>query len=114
MPDKPIKKFLGWRIWYDTGEIYSSGESKWEELPYDGILVKMLYYEGGGKQIQQGVDYYYVAKHHSGEEIHGCGMDKDRIPERYPSAIIKYGRWAPDQFYRGVVNAAMRSIWENK
>ena len=102
---------MSWRAWFDNDSIYTSRDSKSADLPGDGLLVRMLYYEGGGKQIQQGVDFYYEAPHSSGESILGCGMDKDEIEERYPGAIIIRGRWAPDEYYKRIVAEAMASVW---
>lgn len=103
--------FLGWRCWYSDGEVYSSDEYEWEELPDDGLLVRMLYFEDGYREIQQGMDYFYVAPHHSGEPIFGAGMDKDEIEERYPDAVIVRGKWAPHDYYRNIVDEAMSSEW---
>lgn len=77
-------------------------------MPVDGVLVRMLYYSDGTKQIQQGLDYYYEANHPGGM-IRGAGMDKDKIPERYPNAIIKTGMWVNDEYYLNVVKEAMES-----
>lgn len=100
-----------WRAWYDDGRVFGSDTINWEDAPDDGLLVKILYYPTGGKQIQQGVDYYYEVVTRVGL-VQGAGMSKDEIPARYPGAAIKRGRWAPDTFYRGVVDAAMASTWE--
>lgn len=106
-------KYLGQRVWFIDGAVYSSQRFHWADLPYDGLLVRMLYYEGGGKQIQQGTSYYYEAPHHSGEVIRGAGMDADDIERRYPGAVIKRGQWAPDEYYRKVVDEAMASTWND-
>lgn len=102
---------LGWRTWYDDGTVYSSKDYEWKDIPDDGVLVRMLYFEGGGKEIQQGMNFYYIAKHHSGEEIVGCGMDSDEIHKRYQDPIIKRGRWAPTIYYRKIVDDAITSDW---
>lgn len=105
-------KFLGWRCWYDDGTIYNSRNHKWVDLPEDGVLVKILYYANGGKQVQHGMDFYYEAPHCCGDSIRGTAMPNDDVGNRYPSAEVKRGRWAPDEFYRQIVEEAMISTWE--
>ncbi len=104
---------LGWRCWYDDGSVYSSKESEWADLPDDGLLIRMIYYEGGGKQIQSGSDYFYEAPHFSGEPILGEGKNLNNIETRYPGAIIKKGRWAPDGYFRNLVDESMKRTWDD-
>ncbi len=103
------KEYLGQRIWYSDGTVTTD---KWEDIPDDGILIKMLYYSDDTKQIQHGMDFYYESPHHSGELIRGTGMAKDEIAQRYPDAIIKRGQWAPDEYYKKILEEAMASTWE--
>ena len=103
---------VGWRVWYDDGAICDSNSFAWVDLPDDGVLVKMVYYDNGTKQIQQGADYFFIATHHSGEEIHANSTKTiSEIEARYESPIIKKGRWAPDGYYQKIVAAAMSSEW---
>ena len=104
-----MRAYIRWRVWYDDGAIYASDEHSWADLPDDGVLVRIIYYADGTKQIQQGTDYYYEAPHFSGEPVLGAGMDKDEIEKRYPGAIIKRGRWCPDEFYKKIVAEAFKS-----
>jgi hypothetical protein len=83
---------------------------RWEDLPDDGLLCKMIYYKDGTKQVQHGLDFYYEAPHHAGI-IQGAGMCRDEIEDRYPGAVIKRGRWAPDNYYRVVMQIAHNSRW---
>lgn len=101
-------KFLGQRVWYSDGLVTTD---PWEDIPEDGVLVRILYYEQG-KQIQQGMDYYYEAKHYSGEIIRGTGMQLDDIENRYIDAVIKRGIWSPDEYYKGIVAEAMESTYD--
>ena len=101
-----MNKYLGQRVWFTDGLVTTD---PWEEMPDDGVLIRMLYYESG-KQIQHGLDFYYEAAHHSGV-IRGAGMEKDKIEKRYPDAVIKRGIWAPDEYYQAILEEAMNSIW---
>jgi hypothetical protein len=100
---------LGQRVWFLDGSVYVN---EWDKMPDDGVLIRMIYYLDGTKQIQQGLDYYYEAPHFSGV-IRGAGMDKDEIVKRYQSAVIKRGIWAPDEYYSKIVQEAMASTWEH-
>lgn len=100
---------IAWRVWFDDGSEYNSRDHVWADCPDDGVLVRMLYYRDGSRQIQNGLDYYYQAPHFSGESIYGAGGSKDNIEKRYPDAVIKRGRWAPDDYYREIVDKAFAS-----
>jgi hypothetical protein len=107
-----MNKFIGWRMWFwdgssVEGETWEDAVSTAEQYP-DDVLVRMLYYEGGGTQIQQGMDYYFVAPHPSGEYVYGTSNDlPETIIDRYPGVIIQSGKWAPDDFYRKIVSEAV-------
>jgi hypothetical protein len=100
----------GWRIWFDDGRVYQSSTDKWEELPDDGVLVRMLYFTDGTKQIQCGNDFYYEAPHPQGT-IYGAANEAFWDPKRYPGAIVKRGRWAPDAYFKRIHDAAFDSVW---
>ena len=105
-------RVIGWRVWYDTGEIYDSASFKWSGLPDDGVLIKMIYYSDNTRQIQQGADYFFIAEHHSGEEIHANSTKSiSEIEARYQNPVIKKGRWTPDEYYQKIVAEAMSSEW---
>lgn len=104
LPDSQI--VIGHRVWYSDGAVLTD---PWEELPDDGILIKMLYFKDGTKEIQHGLDFYYEAPHPSGGIIRGAGMKEDQIVDRYPGAIIKRGIWSPNEFYHKAVEEAMAS-----
>ena len=72
----------------------------------------MIYYERGGKQVQHGMEWYYEAPHHAGV-IRGASSDPpEQISKRYPGAVLKRGRWAPDDWYREVMATAHAATWE--
>lgn len=100
-----------WRVWYDDGSVYNSGKHVWTDLPDDGFLIRIIYDKTGiGKEIQMGMDYYYEAPHESGYPILGSGNDSDAIEERYPDAVIKRGRWAPNEVWEPTLAEAMASV----
>ena len=66
-----MKIYVGQRVWFSNGLVTTHA---WEEMPDDGILIRMLYYSDDTKQIQHGMDFYYESQHHSVEPIRGSGM----------------------------------------
>ncbi len=100
-------KYLGQRVWFADGTISTA---EWDEMPEDGVVIRILYFADGTKQIQHGVDYYYESESEHGT-IQGAGMDKDQIPERYLNAIIKRGKWINDEYYQEILEEAMASTW---
>ena len=106
-------EYQGWRAWFDDGSVYDSEETpEWSQVPEDAVLVRIIYYTDGTRQIQQGLGYYYEAPHHSGESIFGAGSNRREIRRRYPGAVLKRGRWAPDDYYRAAVACALSSPWK--
>ena len=105
---------IGWRCWYCDGSTYSGRTLEdCAVVPNDGVLVRMIYSENGGKEIQHGTRYYYAAPHVSGGVVYDNDNDEpDEIRRRYPGAVVMRGKRAPDNFYRQVVDEAMRSSWE--
>lgn len=111
MSEEP-RTTLGWRCWYDDDSVYDSRTTAWADLPDDGLLVKMIYYSDGTRQVQQN-SFYFEAEHHSGEPIRGTFEFEADVRTRYRNPVIKKGRWAPDDYYRKVVTAAMASKWDD-
>lgn len=107
------RSYAGWRVWYETGEVYDSKSSEWRSLPDDGVYLKVVYYSDGTRQLQQ-ADRYFVAPHFSSEDIHGTCNDSnyEETKRRYPGAVFKRGKWGPDDYYRKIVDEALDSVWE--
>ena len=97
-------KVLGWRAWYDTGKVYSSKETAWEDLPGDGVLAVRLYFD---QQAPDGTplarvmlggtgDYYFCAPGPQGP-VYGCNNDQpEETGQRYPGASLKRGKWTDE------------------
>ncbi len=102
---------MGWRAWFDNGLTYDSRSTSWADVPDDGCQVRMLFFADGSKQVQHGADYYYDAPHPAGT-IHGSTSDLlHELQARYPGAIVKRGRWAPDDWYHDIMAEAHASTW---
>jgi adenylate kinase family enzyme len=97
------------------GTVYSSREcfsfSDIPDNPQNGVLVRMLYYSDGTRQVQQGVEFFYESEHPSGEPVRGTAEFESDIRTRYRNPIIRQGQWAPDEFYDRIVKEAMETCW---
>lgn len=109
-------RVAAWKVWYADGSRHvGTTPEAWAELPADGVLVVMLYYDEHAetpphvrlRRIMQGNDSYWLQP---GEPDHIYGQSNDppgAIRERYPGAMVKLGRWADDGTYKEVEQAAM-------
>lgn len=104
----------GWRAWYDDGLVYDSNRHKWEDLPNEGLLVKMIYYDDGTKQIQT-ADWYIEAPHPKGIIRRTCRDEQEtEMRKKYPAGVFKKGDWTVDEWQSEVVDLAMATTWETK
>jgi len=109
------KTIIGWKIWaidlpnQKKIETYISQETKWINLPKDGILAIVLFESTlrpdnfHTKRILKGSDYYFKALTADNNEIFGSDIDnrernilKD-ISERYLHPIVLKGIWTTDE-----------------
>lgn len=105
-------KVVGWRAWYDDGKVYDSESQAWSTLPDDGLLVKVIYYDDGTKQIQTG-DWYFEAPHPYGVVRRTCSDgEKAEMEERYPQAVFVRGYWTVDEWFYQVRDLAMVTTWQ--
>lgn len=86
---------MQWRAYFVDGARYSSGETKPEQLPADGVLGIVKYKPErtqAGKpyrEILSGYDHYFFWR---GEWFGNSDTRKD-IERRYPGALILRGKW---------------------
>lgn len=102
-------KVIGWRAWYADGSKYDSAAIQWKDLPDDGVLVIMLYFDNKTRRIMDGSSCYFRTRHESGEFIYG---ENDDSPEenrkRYGESIsLKKGKWTTEKFMRDSQKEAM-------
>lgn len=95
----------GWRAYYTDGRAFDSATHDWVDLPDDGLLVLVIYYDrwSGDGTVQQrmtldGDDHYF---HVPGTELFGCNNDPiEEIERRFPGAVVKRGKWTEaTEFY---------------
>lgn len=106
---------VGWKAYMVTGQVYAGRTlADWRDLPDDGVLVVMLYYDKFCTQgqtryrrILQGNDWYFIAPGVL-DQVYGHGNESpDEIARRYPGAVVKRGQWTDDTHYQQVVAIAL-------
>lgn len=109
------KVIVGWKAWYSDGKKYGGKTlSDWKQLPDDGLLIVMLYYNRFStdgtlryKRIMMGNDFYWC---HPGnmDNIYAQGDEGEtEIKKRYPQASIKRGAWTDDAHFQMIIDQAM-------
>lgn len=104
-------KVIGWRAWYANGSEYDSAVTRWEDLPDDGVLVVMLYFDDKTRRIMDSSDWYFRIRHKSGDFIYG---ENNGSPEenkkRYGESIsLKRGKWTTEKLMRDSQKEAMQT-----
>lgn len=92
---------IKWTVWYDGGRRFDSSDTRWEDLPDDGVLYVAVKRTQGYMGLC-GSDYYFK----SGEIV---GMNNDPPEDtlaRYPGAVLKRGRWTTEDEMRDVETLA--------
>lgn len=96
-------KVIGWRAWYADGSKYDSKTTNWRDLPDDGVLIIVLYFDDkrpDGKplrRINSGVDWYFKARGLKGS-IYGLNNDtSEENKKRYgEDVLLKQGKWTDE------------------
>lgn len=90
-----IPQITGWRVYYADGTIFTSKTTiVWSDVPSDGALGLVVFFDDGTKRRITGGDYYFIdmasAKY---------GMDKGQgadLALKYPGAFLVRGMWTND------------------
>ncbi len=113
-------KVIGWKAWYTDGSVYDSKQTIWQDLPDDGAVSVVLYFDEvdhSGKPIRrtlEGSDYYFMAPGLN-DNIYGESFAQVRydvvkdIARRHPGASIKRGKWTDDETMRRISKEAQEA-----
>lgn len=110
-------KVIGWRAWYADGSKYDSETTEWRDLPDDGVLIIVLYFDDkrpDGKplrRINSGVDWYFKATGLKGS-IYGLNNDTpEENKKRYGEDIsLKQGKWTDEPIMYQAEKEAMEAV----
>lgn len=98
-------ELIGWVVLYDDGMERSSHDTKWEELPADGVLAVIEFYDNGKRVVHHSRDYYVLdnGKAYGTNNIH---------PYLHKLGTIKFGRWSKDSFFHTVLKKADKYVFD--
>jgi hypothetical protein len=97
---------MKWRIYYDDGSMFDSGQGGPEDAPGHGVVCIVQPDEEIGRTIMQGWDWYYF---HEGDgnwwgcDIHGL---TDRLTHRLPVRAVCEGRTVATERFRQILRLA--------
>ena len=102
-------KVIGWRAWYADDSKYNSKDTKWNDLPDDGVIVIVLYFDNKTRRIMDGSDWYFRARHKSGDFIYGENNDSpEENKKRYGENIsLKRAKWTTEKIMYASQKEAM-------
>lgn len=110
-------KVIGWRVWYADESNYDSKNTSWNDLPDDGVLIIVLYFDENrpdGKplrRINSGVDWYFRARGLK-DFIYGQNNDSpEENKKRYGDNIsLKRGKWTDEPTMHQVEKEASEAL----
>lgn len=89
---------IGWKAWYTGGRKFDSSRTAWADLPDDGALAIVIYFDERSadrlpqRRIMTGSDYYF-----RDGDIYGQNNETaEDNRRRYPNASFKRGKWTTD------------------
>ena len=109
------REVLGLMAWYDGGQIFKVVTPlDFAELPDDGVLEIVVYFDDGRRNFLGAMDYYFYAPHADGP-IYGSDIHTtaDEIRRRYPGAVVKRGKWVPEATMARVTAEALDAKWDS-
>lgn len=100
----------GWKAWYADGNIYSSSEISWKELPESGMLGVVVFLNPPYREIVSGGDWYYLDddSHPSCTDTHEEWGEWVSKPDAPPDEI-KQGEGVADEQWSKIQTEMMES-----
>ena len=109
-------KTIGWIIYVDDGSkivVCRSDQTSWEKLPLDGWVECMIYKEGCYRESLMGYDHYFKAPHRDGDIYASSNDTIEEIQARYPGAVVRRGKWVPNETLELVRNMSVGDSLED-
>jgi hypothetical protein len=107
---------VGWKAWYTRYRVYSSDIHTWEELPKEGVLVVLIYFDEKDtagdhyREIIKGRRRYFKAIGSANNEFYkGSLWNEAKILRTYDTKEewIKEGIWDDDATMETVIAEAL-------
>jgi hypothetical protein len=93
-----------WRIYYDNGSTFDSGDGPWSEAPVDGVIC-IAVKDREKIKFYSGADYYWRFKDGSIADTSDLG------PLLRTLGVIKFGRFTSNRNHERVMQRA-RDEWK--
>ena len=106
-----------WKAWYTQNRVYRSSVDNWEDLPKEGILLLLIFFDeraahgGRYKEIIHGNRRYFKSIGSSGSEFFkGSLWNEKKLLKTYDTKPewIKEGIYDDDETIKLIVNEALR------
>ncbi len=108
MPTALPLKVIGWSVWYEDS-FYTSHDTRWGDLPDDGVQVMYLYKSDGRRLHCSGDSSYF----HVPPDVWGSNRDEpNEVRKRYPGAIVKRGKWTSLEKLQAIEKKAVDYQWQ--
>lgn len=92
-------KLIGWKVFYDDGREFSSKDHDWKDLPTDGVLAVVEFYDDGTKEVHDSKDYYVLD---DGKAF----ATNDLRPYLAKIGTVKFGRWSKNSLFNKILAKA--------
>ena len=107
-----VTSVIGWKAWYQDGAMYSSRHTSWADLPDDGVVLVLLYFDATTEQgeslrrYMEGDNWYFMAPGPDGPIYGHNSHDREENQRRYPGLIAKRGQWTDERSLREIQQSA--------
>ncbi len=112
-----IAPIIGWRAWYADGGRPTSTETRLVDLPDDGLLILLAYFEEKApsgsprKEEYSGCDTYFAWMNERNLLVFGCNDDSvEEVRRRYVGAVVIRGQGTDNRFYEKVAEEARLAV----
>lgn len=118
----PLMRPLGWRAWYTQGRVYDSRFDSWPELPKEGVLAIVVFFDtkdSAGehyKEILNGRRRYFRSIGSSGAEFYKASLwTEKKITNTYAARpeCVKEGIWDDDETMEAVLAEALAAKFDD-
>ncbi len=112
-----VEPIIGWRTWYSDGARITSKDTRFIDLPDDGLLILLAYFDEkapSGKPRREeysGCDFYFAWMNERNLLVFGCNDDDPKeTRRRYPGVVIIRGKSTDNRFYQKVSEEARLAV----
>lgn len=111
-----MKSVVGWVAWYTDRRTFYSDAVSWRDLPKQGVLAVVTFFEDGTREIISGVRRYFRADGTEQEFYKGTLQAEGMLLKTYrcTKEDIKEGIWDDDAtMYRVLKEASEVQSWQS-